>query len=178
MNGATDKYVTRWRALNGFPLIIRPIKPDDEHLLVDFHQALSDQSVHQRYFGQLRLSERVNHGRLSQLCLNDYGREFAIVAEHCPPSQLDPEIVGVARLCRFPDTKNAEFAVTVVDAWQGNGIGTQLLKQLVNMARKEGVQHIVGFILAGNHTMEYVAKRADFTIQQSSDGGLRAVLDL
>ena len=50
--------------------------------MVKFHETLSEQSVYQRYFSVLKLSQRIAHERLTRICFNDYDREIALVAEH------------------------------------------------------------------------------------------------
>ena len=60
---------------------IRPIRPEDEPLMSAFHATLSEQTVHQRYFGTLKLAERVSHDRLRRICFNDFDREIVLVVE-------------------------------------------------------------------------------------------------
>ena len=59
---------------------IRPIRPEDEPLMIRFHETLSDQTVYFRYFAMIRLSQRISHERLSRICFVDYDREIALVA--------------------------------------------------------------------------------------------------
>ena len=59
---------------------IRPIRPEDEPLMIGFHETLSDQTVYFRYFAMIRLSQRISHERLSRICFVDYDREIALVA--------------------------------------------------------------------------------------------------
>src|SRR6202158_656829 len=75
------QYVTDWTMNNGKELPIRPIRPEDEPLMVKFHETLSDRSVYLRYFGSLSLKRRVAHERLIRICFGDYDRELALVAE-------------------------------------------------------------------------------------------------
>src|SRR5205814_4740376 len=65
------KYITRWKLKNGTSVTIRPIRPEDEPLMVKFHQTLSERSVYLRYFTPLRLDQRVAHERLSRICFID-----------------------------------------------------------------------------------------------------------
>ena len=60
---------------------IQSITPEDEPRMIAFHQTLSDQSVHSRYFGMLSLEFRTGHERLARLCSTDLAREIALVAE-------------------------------------------------------------------------------------------------
>ncbi len=75
------QYATPWKMKNKTGLLIRPIKPEDEPMLVKFHETLSEESVYNRYFSALKLSQRITHERLTRICFNDYDREIALVAE-------------------------------------------------------------------------------------------------
>src|SRR4030095_8000891 len=75
------QYVTRWKLKNGTSVTIRPIRPEDEPLMVKFHQTLSERSVYYRYFTPLRVEQRIAHERLTRICFNDYDREIALVVE-------------------------------------------------------------------------------------------------
>src|ERR1700692_1848173 len=93
------QYVSSWRMKDGNKVTIRPIRPEDEPLMVKFHETLSDRSVYLRYFGTLSLKRRVAHERLIRICFGDYDRELALVAEIKGPS--GPEIIGVGRINRL-----------------------------------------------------------------------------
>ncbi len=140
-------------------ITVRPIRPEDEPQMVRFHQSLSEQSVHLRYFGSLNVESRTAHERLVRTCFNDYDREIALVAE------CDKEIIGVARLIKGHGTNEGEFAVLIADAWQGMGMGTELLKLLVKIGRGEKLQRITGRILAENTTMLDVSRSIGFELQ-------------
>src|SRR5439155_18095545 len=58
------QYVWEWKMKDGTPVTIRPIRPEDEPLMVQFHRTLSERSVYLRYFCSLSLSTRVEHERL------------------------------------------------------------------------------------------------------------------
>ncbi len=77
--------------------LIRPIRPEDEPLLIKFHEKLSERSVYLRYFQPLKLTQRVAHERLSRICFIDYDREMVLVAER-PNDQGEPEILAIGRL--------------------------------------------------------------------------------
>lgn len=155
--------------LDGTPVITRPIRPEDEPLMVKFHEGLSDRSVYYRYFAPLPLEQRIAHPRLARICFVDYDREIALVATHEGPKHGQPEILGVGRLCRKRGKNEAEFALLVSDHWQNRGLGTQLLKMLVRLGREEGLDRISGTILPENHEMRHVCERAGFRILTSAD---------
>ena len=58
------QYVAPWKLKNKAPVTIRPIRPEDEPLMVKFHETLSEESVYHRYFSALKLSQRIAHERL------------------------------------------------------------------------------------------------------------------
>ena len=91
----------------------RPIRPEDEPLLVKFHETLSEESVYHRYFSQLKLDQRIAHERLTRICFNDYDREIALVVERRDPATKQKEIIGVGRLSKARGLNEAEFALLV-----------------------------------------------------------------
>ena len=94
------QYVREWHLKNKKPVVIRPIRPEDEPLMVKFHQTLSEQIVYQRYFSILKLSQRTAHERLTRICFNDYDREIALVAEYKESPTAATQILGVGRLSK------------------------------------------------------------------------------
>ncbi|MEP6775715.1 MAG: GNAT family N-acetyltransferase, partial [Chloroflexota bacterium] len=161
------QYVQHWTAKDGTPLVIRPIRPEDEPLIVKFHEKLSEQSVYRRYFEHLRLSDRIKHERLTRICFNDYDREIALVAEaeHQAPDTGEREIVGVARLSKSRTANDAEFALLVADEYQRRGIGTELLRRLVQIGRDEKLSRITGEILRDNSGMIRAGRNVGFQFQ-------------
>jgi acetyltransferase len=96
------QYVKASTMKDGTPITIRPIRPEDEPLLVKFHQTLSEDSVRLRYFHAMKLDARTTHDRLTRVCFNDYDRELALVAERRDAARGEREILGVARLSKTP----------------------------------------------------------------------------
>ena len=164
---------------DGTAVRVRPIRPEDEPLMVRFHAQLSDRTVHLRYFHLTKLDQRVRHERLARVCRIEPGTEMAIVAEETDPSG-QPAIVGVARLMRGGPQPDAEVALLVVDRLQGQGLGHELMRRLVLLARELGVRRLIGYMLYENDGMLGVARRAGFRIGPSPDDPqvFRAILDL
>ncbi|MFA9478624.1 bifunctional acetate--CoA ligase family protein/GNAT family N-acetyltransferase [Phycisphaerales bacterium AB-hyl4] len=172
------QYVERWQAADGTSLTLRPIRPEDEPLMVRFHETLSEHTVYMRYFHPIHLSQRVSHDRLSRLCYVDYDRQIAMVAERRDADTGERQLLGVGRLTRLPGTNRAEYAVLVSDAFQHQGLGTELLRRLVEIARAEGVAVLEADILPYNHAMQKVSKRLGFTLNRSDeDHTIKATLD-
>jgi acetyltransferase len=172
------EYARAWRAPDGTPLTIRPIRPEDEPAMARFHESLSPETVHARYFSYLKLAERTAHERLARVCFIDYDRVMALVAERTDRDGTS-EIIGVGRLIRVHGRGEGEFAILVADAWQRRGIGTALLGDLVRIGRKEGLRRITGDILESNTGMLRVSRRLGFTLRHDgSSGTVQAELDL
>ena len=173
------QYAGTWVCPDGQLLQIRPIRPEDEPLVVEFHRSLSAETVFQRYLQHLGFDERTAHRRLIRICFVDYDREMALVAE-CPnPDTGGPQIVGIGRLSRLFGTDDAEFAVLVTDTRQRRGIGTELLRRVVDVARAEGVATLGADMRAENLGMRSAAEKVGFTLAPgAADGIVRAEMRL
>ena len=152
------------RKVSSVEVTIRPIRPEDEPLMVEFHKTLSDRSVYLRYFGILSLEKRIMHERLRRACFIDYDREMALVAD-LENRDGTHQILGVGRLIKGHEANDAEFAVLISDPWQGKGLGSELLRLLVQIGRKERLQRIVGHISAENPTMKRVSEEVGFRLR-------------
>jgi acetyltransferase len=160
-------------------IIIRPIRPEDEPLLVNFHHTLSERSVYLRYFHWMKLEQRTDHDRLTRMCFIDYDRQMAFVAEWQNPATGSREIVGVSRLVKSHITNEGEAAVIVNDPFQHRGLGTALVRQLVDFARDEHLERITATVLFENRPMQKVFQRLGFQLRNAPDNeSLEAELEL
>jgi len=153
-------YCTLQRLQNGTELMIRPIKGDDVPLLIAFHKELSDHTVHQRFLKFLSLSERVAHERLVRICLTDYTHEFVLVAEL---NEKD-RIVAVTRLSKIPSTTHAQLFMVIDDAFQRQGLGSLLIRQMMEIASQEGITEVIAKILSENKGMISLCKKNGFKV--------------
>ncbi len=165
------QYVTRWKLKDGTPVTVRPIRPEDESLMVRFHQTLSERSVYYRYFMPLRVEQRIAHERLSRLCFIDYDREMALIVEHKSPNTGEREILAVGRLSKQHGANEAEFAIVISDQWQNRGLGTQLLNRLVQIGRDEQLERITATILPDNREMQHVCRKVGFEVRHAAGEG-------
>jgi len=173
------QYVSTWTMRNGMPVTIRPIRPEDEPLMVKFHEALSVRSVYLRYFNSLSLSRRVAHERLLRICFGDYEREIVLVAEHTNAGKADRQILGVGRMNRLHIRNEAEVAALVSDQYQHQGLGHELLRRIIEVAREEKIIQLSAEILPDNLEMQAVFRRLGFTVRADKDlTSLRAFLNL
>jgi acetyltransferase len=173
------QYIGRWTMKDGTKVLIRPIRPEDEPLIAKFHEPLSERSVTLRYFFPMKLSQRIEHERLSRISFIDYDREMALVAEKFGADKGESEIIAAARLIKIVGTDDAEFAILVSDAYQGGGLGTEMLKRLLEIGRQEGVKRIFGSILNDNVNMLRVTERLGFKLEgMPKDGVMRVGINL
>lgn len=163
------EYVFGWRMKDRSRVIIRPIRAEDELPMVEFHKALSDATVYLRYFHAQRLESRVAHERLIRKCFVDYDREVALVAEHLNEDTGTSELLGVGRLVRQADEEEAELGVVVADRCQGVGLGRELVRRLIEIAKKEGIRCIKAEILTENTAMVALARHFHFHCARSED---------
>ena len=162
------QYAGTWQSKDGTRFTIRPIRPDDEPLMVAFHGTLSERSVYFRYLSPIALSQRVAHERLSNICFIDYDREMVLVAER-PGGAGEREIVAVGRLSRLHWREEAEFALLVSDRLQKQGLGSELLRRLIAIGEREKLRRIVGYVSAENADMLRVARAAGFQTRRSPE---------
>ena len=174
-----SQYVSTWASKHKQLLVIRPIRPEDEPSMVKFHRTLSQSTVHMRYFHMLSLDHRVSHERLTRICFIDYDREMALIAVHHDAEMSDRSIVGVGRLTKIQAANDAEVAIVVADSFHHQGIGTELLRRLVEIGRNERLDSIVADILAENTAMRHICEKLGFSLNRTSDNSvIHASLDL
>jgi acetyltransferase len=167
-----NKYVSPFTLSDGVRVIIRPIRPEDEPRMIEFHKTLSDESIYLRYFHHIPFDERIAHERLARICFNDYDRELALVAERCDENDNPCEIRGVGRLIKLRGGNKAEFAILISDQYQHQGLGRELLSRLVQFGRDEGLAQIVADILPDNTGMIRVSKQVGFTTRYDANDQL------
>jgi acetyltransferase len=160
-------YVLSTNLKDGTAVTLRPIFPEDEPLIVQFHRELSENSVRQRYFEFVALDQRVAHDRLVRICFNDYDREWAIVAEIDQDHRK--KIIGIGRLTKVPALSRAQFKLLILDAYHHLGLGSQLMQQLLHIAKQEKIQVVDGYILSENTGMLKICERLGFTLFQDKN---------
>ena len=133
----------------------RPIRPEDASLLQEFIRGLSDESRYMRFVSMLReLTPRM----LARYTRIDYDREVALVATaqvSNPENRglLRERIVGFAHCLRNADGRGAEYALVIADDWQRRGLGSRLMRSLIEVARGQQLAYIEGVVLASNRPM-------------------------
>lgn len=157
---------------------IRAICPADEPLLIKFHRGLSERSVYMRYFASLSLASRTAHTRLARICFADTERETVLVAIRVDRQSKEQKIIAVGRLNRLSDSTSAEVALLVLDDFQGMGIGTELLRRLVEAARHQEITQIEAEMLRDNTAIQRVLRKLGFRLCLIDPRTVRAILRL
>jgi acetyltransferase len=163
------QYIFRTTLKDGTAVTLRPICPEDEPLVADFHKTLSEETVHYRYFAMLKLEHRIAHSRLMRICFNDYDCEIALVVERKTAETGERQILGIGRLIKSRGIDEAEFAIVISDPWQGKGLGTELLSRLLDIGRQEKMGRIVAFILPDNMGMRRVCIKLGFSVRYDAN---------
>jgi GNAT superfamily N-acetyltransferase len=145
----------------------RPVRPDDDERLVRMWPRLSPDTVYRRFHSPLRELPMATVHHLVEV---DHDTREAVVAE------VGGEVVGVARYDRSPDDpETAEFAVLVEDAWQGVGLGRQLLTELTELAARRGVRTLTAIVQPDNDRMVWLIRRLLPDSRLVRDSGVYAV---
>ncbi|MEJ2671046.1 MAG: bifunctional acetate--CoA ligase family protein/GNAT family N-acetyltransferase [Deltaproteobacteria bacterium] len=161
-----NQYESDWMLRDGTPVLLRPMKPEDEPLVSDFLSKCSEETIFFRYF---KLIRNWTHEMLIRFTQNDYDREIGLMAIGQPPG---PEVMmGVSRMVMAADRSSAEFAVIVADPWQGKGLGPKLVERITEIAREQGVKLLHGDVLAQNQPMLDMVKRLGFALHKDAEGG-------
>lgn len=146
---------------NGTPIMLRPIRPEDEPQYRDMLTALTQEDMHFRFFCAVR---QLQHSQLARLTQIDYDREMAFVAVGAMEDGSE-NILGSVRAMADPDNIRAEFAVSVRSGLQGRGLGKLMMQKIIEYCRQRGTREMVGEILADNTRMAALAKQLGFLFQ-------------
>ena len=137
----------------GETLTIRPIQIDDIEMQRDFIRGLSPAAKRFRFFGGVR---ELPSPELRRLCDVDGKNSMAFVATVIRNGR-EVEI-GVARYAPYAGSNTREMAVTVADEWQHRGLGTTLVKHLIETAKLNRVTQLFSVALVDNDAMAALAK--------------------
>ncbi len=160
-------YSQRDRLLDGRPVLVRAIRPEDKPILREGFRRLSPQSVYHRFF---QAKKDLNEAELRYLTEIDFESHVALLAI------LDEEGpglgIGVGRYIVEPDTGSAEIAFTVDETHHGLGVGTLLLRHLARIARGQGLEEFRAYVLAENRAMLEVFENAGFPLERRLEGNV------
>jgi acetyltransferase len=170
---------SQFKMKNGTEVTLRPIHPDDESLMKQFHETLSDRTVYMRYFSSLSLKSRVAHERLVRICHVDDNREVALVVDLKDKLTGQHHLLGVGRLIKLDTGNEGEVAILVSDRYQKQGLGTELLRRVVEIARDQKLCRLSGELLRDNLTIQIMVKRLGFRSNLCLDSpSVTAILEM
>jgi acetyltransferase len=151
---------------------LRPIRPVDALLYPEFWKHTTPEDVRRRFLAPRKFFSREAEMRWTQL---DYDREMAFVA--LTPAE---ELAGVSRISCDPDHRRAEYSLLVRSDMQGKGLGTALMRLLIDYAIADGLERLEGYVLADNRGMLALIARLGFesAIDPDDPGVLSTWLDL
>lgn len=157
---------------DGTPVVLRPIRPEDEPQWHAMLERCSPESIYHRFQSNIG---RPSHEFAARFCFVDYDRQLPIVAE----SPSDPRsLLGVCRLIADSDRIEAEYAILIIDDWQHRGLGTLMTKYGLQLARQRRLQRIVALTTSDNQPMLRLLEHCNFQLEPHNGGGIRAVLAL
>jgi RimJ/RimL family protein N-acetyltransferase len=151
---------------NGWPIFVRPIKPDDESLIHDLLVHVTKEDLRLRFFESIR---EFSHRFVARLTQIDYAREIAFVAI----DEASDEILGVVRLYFGAIRETGEYAILLRSTLKGRGLGWALMQLIIEYARSEGLKRITGQILQENSVMLKMCRELGFEVRTDvEDRGL------
>ncbi len=165
------KYIRRVELKDGRKIKVRPIKPEDEPLLLDLFDAFSKETWRHRFFCPMK---EITHEDIVKYANIDYRREIAIVGE----LEDENKIIGMGRLIIEPGENTGEFAVVVGDPWQRLGLGQKLLESIILIARDRELEKIWGAVLRRNGPMINLCKKLGFKTKIESEDTVKVILEL
>jgi RimJ/RimL family protein N-acetyltransferase len=170
---AIRPYPSQWQRRlvlgDGWPIFVRPIKPDDEPLMHDLLVHVSKQDLRLRFFDSIR---EFSHQFVTRLTQIDYAREMAFVAI----DESSDEILGVVRLYSGSSHESGEYAILLRSNLKGRGLGWALMQLMIEYAKSEGLKRIVGQILQENSVMLKMCRELGFEIKTDTED--RGVYDV
>ena len=157
---------------DGSAVLIRQVRSTDAALLADGFGRLSDASRRMRFLG---VKKQLSAAELRYLTDVDHHDHEALGAL----DRADGQGVGIARYVRdADDPQAAEIAVTIVDDWQGRGLGTELLAALSDRARQEGIRRLTAVTDASNVAVAALLRNAGARLVRRGPGTVESEITL
>ncbi|HEV8260120.1 MAG TPA: bifunctional acetate--CoA ligase family protein/GNAT family N-acetyltransferase [Burkholderiales bacterium] len=153
--------------VSGTPILLRPIRPEDEARLKQLIAQCRPEDIYFRFFTAIR---ELPHSQLARFTQIDYDREMAFVA-----IGTDNELLGKVRTVTDPDNEEAEFGILVGSSAQGKGLGHALLDKMIRYCRARGTKKLVGDVLPTNSRMLALAENLHFERGRAPGDGVVGV---
>lgn len=167
------RYEQVWPLRGGGEYTVRPIRPGDAEMLQEMTKRLSPES---RYFRFVSSMAELPPGMLSRFTLIDYDREMALCAvikeEKLGKNGLkesSERFIAVSRYITNPDQTSCEFSLVVDDAFAGQGLGSRMMRGIMEVARDKGLQEMMGLVLTHNGAMLKLVQSLGFSVKAYAD---------
>lgn len=157
------EYVASTVLSDGERVTLRPIRPDDEPKLVEFHHNLSDRTVQLRYMHSVSLARRIAHERLRSICFTDYSQDLVFLVLN-----QSAQVLAVGRLSRMRNENGAEIGILVRDDQQRKGAGREALRHLLKVAAAEQISFVRAIMLTTNEGMRRLATEFGFHFAEAN----------
>jgi RimJ/RimL family protein N-acetyltransferase len=162
----TRPYPSQWeRHLvlgDGWKVFARPVRPDDEPLILDLLQHVSREDLRLRFFDSIK---EFSHSFLVRLTQLDYARAMAFVAF----DETSGDILGVVRLHCDPAGERGEYAILLRSDLKGRGLGWALMQMMIEYGKSEGLKQIIGQILHENAVMLKMCRELGFEVKANPE---------
>ena len=155
---------------NGASARVRAIRPDDEPRLVALCRRLSPRTVYQRFFSFRRLLPEEAHAFANV----DYRQRMAVVAE--VDDGQEPELIGVARYGPSDEGTTADIGLVVADGWQGLGLGSLLLEEILRAREQRGIHEFSADVLTDNRRALHLLSRHTAITRRAVASGVTSVV--
>lgn len=145
--------------------LIRPIQSDDRERIIELFNHLSPES---RYLRFAHAISKLPDDFLDDILDLDYKKEMALLAVMSNPAGAE-EVIGIARYVTPPNQNVCEFSLSVSDSHTAHGVGTHLMLDLIEHAKENGIQEMLGYVLSKNSKMLNLVSDLGFQITNMDD---------
>ena len=151
---------------DGWKVFVRPVRPDDEPLILHLLQHVTREDLRLRFFDSIK---QFSHPFLVRLTQLDYAHAMAFAAF----DEASGDILGVVRLHSDPTGDHGEYAILLRSDLKGRGLGWALMQMIIEYGRSEGLAQIIGQILHENSVMLKMCRELGFEVRTNpEDHGL------
>ncbi len=165
-DSAARPYPSQWErhlvVRGGWRIFVRPVRPDDEPLILQLLQHVSPEDLRLRFFDSIK---QFSHSFLAKLTQLDYARAMAFIAF----DETDGDVLGVVRLHSDATGEGGEYAILLRSDLKGRGLGWALMQLMIEYARSEGLKQIFGQILHENTVMLRMCRELGFEVKTNPE---------
>ncbi len=163
---AARPYPSQWErhlvVRGGWRIFARPVRPDDEPLILQLLQHVSQEDLRLRFLNSIK---QFSHSFLARLTQLDYARAMAFIAFDAADGDVSRDVLGVVRLHSDATGSSGEYAILLRSDLKGRGLGWALMQLMIEYARSAGLKQIFGQILHENTVMLRMCRELGFEVK-------------